>query len=57
MCLIRISVTKQDPMGPSQKTPTHILHLPFVCRKTSAKNKCERKHRKKKTVEQDEIIL
>ena len=42
MCLIWISVTKQDPTGLSQKTPTHILHLPFVCRKTSAKNKWEK---------------
>ena len=42
MCLIWISVTKQDPTGLSQKTPTHILHLPFVCRKTSAKNKREK---------------
>ena len=55
-------VTKQDPMGPSQKTPTHILHLPFVCRKSSPKEyveseKWECAETNEKTANWDQIIV
>lgn len=38
------SVTKQDPMGPSQNTPPpNILCLPFLCRKLLIKEQKESK--------------
>ena len=49
--------TEQDPMV----LPCHVLCLPFVCRKTSAKQyvnqRSEKMQKQRKAVKQDKIII